>query len=90
MIKKGGEQMTQFTKSNSSEILKKYLDSHGIKNKYLAEKMGIPPSTLSYYLNGHGKFTVDFAFAVSSALGISPEIFLDKSYKKLVTNKRGD
>ena len=80
--------MTQFTKPNLSEILKEYLANHGIKSKYLAKKMGITPTNLSYYLNGHGKFTVDFAFAVSSALEISPEIFLDKSYKNLVTNKK--
>ena len=78
--------MPQFTKENSSEILKKYLNDHGIKNKYLADKLGISATNLNYYLNGKGKFTVDFALAVSGALEISPDIFLNKSYKKLVEN----
>lgn len=77
--------MPEFIRSNSKEILIDYLNEHGIKQKYLAEKLGISETSLSYHLSKKSKFTLDFAFAVSQALDISPAIFLKENYKKLVT-----
>ena len=82
--------MPEFTKSNAKQILIDYLKSHGIKKRYLAMQLGISESTLSYHLGKRPAFTVDFALAVSKALGISPEIFLNENYKKLVTNQKGE
>lgn len=82
--------MPEFTKSNAKQILIDYLKSHGIKKRYLAKQLGISESNLSYHLSKHPAFTVDFALAVSKALGISPEIFLNETYKKLVTNQKGE
>ena len=82
--------MPEFTKSNAKQILIDYLKSHGIKKRYLAKQLGISESTLSYHLSKRQAFTVDFALAVSKALGISPEIFLNENYKKLVTNQKGE
>ena len=82
--------MPEFTKSNAKQILIDYLKSHGIKKLYLAMQLGISESTLSYHLGKRPAFTVDFALAVSKALGISPEIFLNENYKKLVTNQKGE
>ena len=77
--------MTEITKPNSKEILIDYLNTHGIKQKYVAKKLGISETSLSYHLSKKSKFTVDFAFAVSKALDISPAVFLRENYKKLVT-----
>jgi addiction module HigA family antidote len=73
--------MPRITKANSADILQKYLEDHGIKKKYLAKKLGISASTLSAYLHGSIKFTADFALNVAKVLGVSPSLFLDKSYK---------
>lgn len=81
--------MIEFTKPNSRQILIKYLKEHGISQAFLARKMHITPATMNYHLHGTGSFTVDFALSVAMALNISPDIFLNKSYKKLVT-KEGD
>lgn len=76
--------MPEVTEKNSKQILIDYLNDHGIKQKYLAKKLGISETSLSYRLNGRSKFTLDFAFAVSKALDISPRVFLSKNYKDLV------
>lgn len=74
--------MTVVTKSNSRQILKKYLKDHGIKQSFVAGKLGVSDSTFNAYLQGYVKFTMDFAYRVSNVLGIDPGIFLDESYKK--------
>ena len=76
--------MIQVTKSDAHNILKKYLKSHGLTQKFVAEKMGISPQTFNAYVNGQYKFDADFAFSVAEALSISPSIFLKKSYRKSV------
>lgn len=76
--------MPEFTKSNAKQILIDYLKSHGIKKRYLAKQLGISESNLNYHLSKRPAFTVDFALAVSKALSIEPEIFLNENYKKLV------
>lgn len=34
------------------EDLKKYLEDNGIKNKFIANKIGLSESMISYFLNG--------------------------------------
>lgn len=63
-------------KDNAGLILKDYLNSHGIKQSFVADKMGISDSNFSAHMNGRLRFTADFAIAVSRALGVSVDIFL--------------
>ena len=65
-------------KNNAGLILKEYLASHGIKQSYVADRMGISDSNFSAHINGRLRFTADFAIAVSRALGISVDIFWSK------------
>lgn len=74
--------MSLVTKPNSNGILQKYLKSHGITQHFVANKMGVSDQSLSNLLNGRSKFTADKAIMVSKALGISLDIFLEKSYTK--------
>lgn len=63
-------------KDNANKILIKYLEEHGIKQNFVAKKMGISSATFGNRLHGRLKFNADFAIAVSKVLGIDPKIFL--------------
>lgn len=76
--------MVQVTKPNAGKILKDYLESHGISQRFVAKKMGLKPSAFNAYINGYSKFNADFALSVSKVLNISPSIFLKESYSKSV------
>lgn len=68
--------MASVLKDNARKLAKQYLREHGIKQSWLADKLGISEPTLSGRLNGRYKFDADFAVAFSKVLGISPDIFL--------------
>ena len=61
---------------DAERIAKEYLKTHGIKQSYVANKMGISETTLSSRLNGRLKFDANFALAFAKALNLSPTIFL--------------
>lgn len=62
--------------NDAERIAKNYLKTHGIKQSYVASKMGISETTLSSRLNGRLKFDANFALAFAKALDLSPTIFL--------------
>lgn len=68
--------MVNYAKENANVIAKKYLKSHGIKQRFIAKSMGISEPTLTGRLNGRLKFDSDFSIAFAKALNISPNIFL--------------
>lgn len=63
-------------KDNAGKILSQYLKDNGIKQNFVAKKMGITPENFNQRMNGRLRFTADFAIAVSRALNISVDIFL--------------
>lgn len=63
-------------KEDAAIILQKYLQDHGIKQSFVANKIGISESNFSNRINGRLKFSADFAIAVSRALNIKTDIFL--------------
>jgi plasmid maintenance system antidote protein VapI len=63
-------------KDNAGSILKDYLKEHGLKQGFVARKMGMSDQNFSAHINGRLKFTADFAIAVARALDISADIFL--------------
>lgn len=68
--------MVSVLKDDARKLAKQYLCDHGIKQSWLADRLGISEPTLSGRLNGRYKFDADFAVAFSKALDISPDIFL--------------
>lgn len=63
-------------KDNANVILQNYLKDHGIKQSYVAKKIGISSASFSNRLHGRLKFDGDFAIAVSKVLDIDISIFL--------------
>lgn len=72
--------MVLVTKKNSNEILKNYIKSHGIKQRFIANKIGMSDQQFSNLLAGRSNFTGDKAIMVSKALNIPLDIFLDRNY----------
>lgn len=72
--------MSVVTKPNANIILRDCIKERGLKQKYVARKMGLSDQQLSNLINGYAKFTGDKAIMASKALGVSLDIFLDKSY----------
>ena len=60
-------------KDNAGSILKDYLKERGLKQGFVAKKMGISDSNFSAHINGRRKFTADFALAVATPFGIRPD-----------------
>lgn len=72
--------MESVVKKNARDILVDYLNQHGIKMSFLADKIGVPNRYVYDRLNGRTKIDADFVIKASKVLGIKPDIFLNKSY----------
>ncbi len=57
--------------------ISKYIEEHGIKQKYISEKTGIQENVLSMILNGQRKLTADEFIEIIIALKVEPNIFID-------------
>ncbi len=60
-----------------NERLKIYLKDHGIKQQFLAEKLGIGHSKVSRMLNGDRKITAEEIGNIAKVLNISTDIFFE-------------
>jgi transcriptional regulator with XRE-family HTH domain len=69
-MKFGGEKMT-------GRNIKNYLISKGISQTYVANKTGIPISTLNAILNGNRKLLAEEYFVICQALDVPLETFID-------------
>ena len=58
------------------ERIKKYSDSKGVKNRFLAEKAGVTASTMSKILNGQREISVIEYYGVCKALDVPMEFFV--------------
>ena len=66
----------------ASEKLREIINARGLKQKFIAAKIGITETALSAMLNGSQKIDIDTFFAIASVLQMTPdEIY---SFKKEV------
>ena len=60
----------------ASEKLREAINARGLKQKYIAEKIGISETALSAMLNGNQKIDIETFFAIATVLQMTPdEIF---------------
>ena len=57
----------------AAERLKKAIEANGLKQKFIAEKVGISEATLSAMLNGNQKIDVETFFAIATVLRMTPD-----------------
>ncbi len=55
--------------------IKEYLESNGIKQKWLAHELGITESKLSLMLTGKSPIYSDMLFQICDVLGVSSNLF---------------
>ena len=60
-----------------NENIKKYLEEHGITQKFLCDKTGITPEKICNIINGKRKITGEELLKVAQALNVNANIFLD-------------
>lgn len=59
------------------EKVRAYLDDNGLKQKTIAEKVGIPNATFNAILNGKRTLYAEDLRAICLALDVSPEVFVE-------------
>ena len=57
------------------EMIKKYLNSKGIKQIYLAKRTGLTQNALNALLNGRRNLEVEEYFSICEALGVEFDFF---------------
>ena len=72
--------MPAVVKPDANKILLQLLEDKGMKQIYVANKIGISGQSMSALIHGNKKFTADIAFQLGKVLGVPPNIFLNKSY----------
>lgn len=61
---------------NTGLRIKKYLEEKGIKQTFIANKLGCGVKTFNSIINGHTRVTTDFLVAICRELNVEPSIFL--------------
>lgn len=64
------------------EKLKLYIDSHGLKQEYISEKIGIPSNVLSPILNGKRKLDIEEFLLIIGVLGIDANTIINSKPKE--------
>lgn len=59
------------------EKVRAYIEHHGLKQKVVAEKAGIPNTTFNAIMNGKRTMYAEDLKAVCLALNVSPELFVE-------------
>ena len=57
--------------------IRKYAEEHGIRNKFLAAKVGVTDSKMSFILHERQKIGCIELFKLSEALGVPMETFFE-------------
>ena len=61
---------------SASNDVKRIIEERGIKQSFIAQKIGMHPKTFNALLNGRKVFDVIYVVPICEALGISPNELL--------------
>lgn len=65
-----------------AERIDLYLKEHGIRQTWLAEKLGIPNTTLNGIIKGRAKMKADMFISICKLLNVPPEQFTSEKQEK--------
>lgn len=57
----------------AADRLREIIDARGLKQKFIAEKVGISETAISSMLNGNQKIDIDTFFAIANVLQMTPD-----------------
>lgn len=61
----------------ASEVINKYIEEHGIKQNFVADRAGIPPELFRRSLSGDRKMPADEFIAICRVLSLDIEDFAE-------------
>lgn len=68
--------MKSVLKPEAPQILSEVIKDHGLKNKYIAGKVGVNPSYFGQMLKGNRALSTDVAIQTARLVGVSLETIL--------------
>lgn len=71
--------MPEIIRPDAGKILNQEIKNRGLKQGYVADKIGISQAYMSQLVNGSKKVSTDVAVRASIILGVPLDIFLKKS-----------
>jgi plasmid maintenance system antidote protein VapI len=71
--------MPEIIRPDAGKVLNQEIKNRGLKQGYVADKIGISPAYMSQLVNGSKKVSTDVAVRASIILGVPLDIFLKKS-----------
>lgn len=71
--------MPEIIRPDAGKVLNQEIKNRGLKQSYVADKIGISPAYMSQLVNGSKKVSTDVAVRASIILGVPLDIFLKKS-----------
>ncbi|NMV48156.1 helix-turn-helix transcriptional regulator [Lactobacillus reuteri] len=71
--------MVTVLKKEAYKELKSVIDKRGLKQNYVAQKIGITPNYLGQILNGNRKLSTDVAIKAAQVLELPLDVFLNLS-----------
>lgn len=60
------------------DVIREYIKSNGIKQTFIAEKLGVSDRTVTDMLNGNRKITAEEYYLLCKVLGVPMTYFFDK------------
>lgn len=74
--------MRTVLKPEAPEILSEGIKDHGLKNKYVAEKVGVTPSYFGQMLKGNRTLSTDVAIQTARLVGVPLGTILREEMKQ--------
>lgn len=71
--------MPEIIRPDAGKVLNQEIKNRGLKQGYVADKIGISHAYMSQLVNGNKKVSTDVAVRASIILGVPLDIFLKKS-----------
>ena len=62
----------------TGQKISEYLKENGIKQKWLADRIGVTETQMSNFLNSKATLSAELLFQICSVLGVSSEEFRNK------------
>lgn len=74
--------MKSVLKTEAPKILSEGIKDHGLKNKYIAGKVGVNPNYFGQMLKGNRKLSTDVAIQTARLVGVPLEAILREETKQ--------
>ncbi|QHJ74708.1 transcriptional regulator [Lactobacillus phage JNU_P1] len=79
LVERRLKELPEVIKDDAYKVLRSTIESRGLKQNYVAKRIGITPNYLASILNGRRRLNANIAIRASQVLEIPLDIFLRKN-----------